>query len=858
MRKYLVLLVVLCGCGDDGAAPDAGDPVCENPIVPFETGDPVGHAQPLGAIEDEARAGRLVEGQLPPSTFGMLTWEVGDFVLANDRIALVIEDVDDSDLYDPWGGRPVGLARVSGGAMVQAADFGEHFFMVGPSTILTTSVTVMNDGSDGGAAIVRAAGRLRRIPFLDAVIGTLLFDGFEDMEAAIDYVLEPNAESVEVIMHVASPRTVDTDSGFVLHGFMFTQRMNAMVPGRGFTGQISNADWVQLIDDDATSWAYNAGERIGSGIAQSGFVGGATDAYTIPACSTLERRHAQIVIGGPGLDGLEQARARVEGRTLRAISGVVSDGGGGGGSFRVHAVDAAGNYLTHAVADAEGNYVVHVPADTAVTLTAYRRGWLPAEVDVAADATAANITVPQSGTIQVTATDLAGALPVRVQVVPRGASTVPVMPEAFGEPSITSGRLHVDYPLTGETFLPVPAGDWTVIVSRGYEYEVVEADVTVGAGETVPVIALMDRVVDTTGVQCGDFHIHTRRSNDSGDDPTEKLRSALADGLELPVRTEHEYVDSFQPLIEELGLGAWAFGIGSVEMTSFQIWGHMNVFPLDPDPTRVNAGAPLWQSYPTADDPDAALETLNPIAVFEAARARPEAPTIIINHPTGGTEYFDYAGFDRESGLVDRPEYWDEEFTLVEIFNDASWQEVRNGRAEDWFALLDSGRPIFAVGSSDSHGISSSPVGYPRTCIEVGTDTPSSLGADQVRDQLAAGHATVSGGIYLDVSVGAAGPGDTATGTTTTAQLSVKVQAATWVDVDALEIVVDGVGTVMPIEPGDADPLDPVIRFEQTIPITVAAGGSWVVVGAYGDADLEPVHPGSIPFAASNPIWLEP
>ena len=674
------------------------------------------------------------------------------------------------------------------------------------------------------------------------------------MEAAIDYVLEPNAESIDVIMHLASPRTIATDSGFVLHGFMFTQRMNAMVPGRGFTGQISNADWVQLIDDDATSWGYSAGERIGSGIAASGFVGGATDAFEITPCGITERRHAQIVIGGPGLDGLERARARVEGRTLRQISGVVSPPG----SFRVHAVDADGNYLTNTFADAEGNYALHVPEAAAVTLTAYRRGWLPAEVEVAAGETSANITVPPSGTVQVTATDLAGTLPVRVQVLPRGTSTVPVMPESFGEPAITSGRLHVEYPLTGDIFLPVPAGDWTVVVSRGYEYEIVEADITVVADETVPVVALMDRVVDTTGVQCGDFHIHTRRSNDSGDDPTMKLQSAVADGVELPVRTDHEWVDSFAPLIEELGLGAWAFGIGSIEMTSFQIWGHMGVFPLDPDPAQVNAGAPLWQSYPTADDPDRELETLNPATVFEAVRARPEAPVIIINHPTGGTEYFDYAGFDRETGLVDRPEFWDEEFTLVEIFNDDSWQDARNGRVEDWFALLNSGRPIFAVGSSDSHGISSSPVGYPRTCIELGTDTPSSLSADQVRDQLAAGHATVSGGIYLDVAVGAAGPGDTATGTTTTAQLSVKVQAATWVDVDSLEVVVDGVATVMPIEPGDVDPLDPVNRFEQTIPITVASGGSWVVVAAYGDSDLEPVHPGRTPFAASNPIWLEP
>ena len=34
------------------------------------------------------------------------------------------------------------------------------------------------------------------------------------------------------------------------------------------------------------------------------------------------------------------------------------------------------------------------------------------------------------------------------------------------------------------------------------------------------------------------------------------------------------------------------------------------------------------------------------------------------------------------------------------------------------------GAQVFAVGPSDSHGISTAPVGYPRTCITLGTDDP--------------------------------------------------------------------------------------------------------------------------------------
>ena len=55
--------------------------------------------------------------------------------------------------------------------------------------------------------------------------------------------------------------------------------------------------------------------------------------------------------------------------------------------------------------------------------------------------------------------------------------------------------------------------------------------------------------------------------------------------------------------------------------------------------------------------------------------------------------------------------------------------------------------------------------------------------------------------------------------------LDVTVQAATWVDVDAIEVVVDGeIVDTIPIMPGDADPTNPVIRWRGQIPIQVQRG----------------------------------
>ncbi len=79
-------LVTACGDDGDGAS-------CAPDLPP--DGDATGHPAPLGASPTEARAGRITDAsQLPATTLGLETWAVGDFVLANDRVALVIEDAE--------------------------------------------------------------------------------------------------------------------------------------------------------------------------------------------------------------------------------------------------------------------------------------------------------------------------------------------------------------------------------------------------------------------------------------------------------------------------------------------------------------------------------------------------------------------------------------------------------------------------------------------------------------------------------------------------------------------------------------------------------------------------------------------
>ncbi len=101
MKRFLFAWVSIwvAACGDEATCPTGQ--------TAFPDGD-VNGLQPLEREARRARAAACTPGtrRLVPS--GPVTWKDGDFVLANDKVALVIEDVGDSDLYDPWAAGPSG------------------------------------------------------------------------------------------------------------------------------------------------------------------------------------------------------------------------------------------------------------------------------------------------------------------------------------------------------------------------------------------------------------------------------------------------------------------------------------------------------------------------------------------------------------------------------------------------------------------------------------------------------------------------------------------------------------------------------------------------------------------------------
>ncbi len=565
---------------------------------------------------------------------------------------------------------------------------------------------------------------------------------------------------------------------------------------------------------------------------------------SVDACGELTVDLASIYIG-LGMNGVTAAYARENGESTRQVTGRVLEADGSGAvDVHVHA-HSGSTYYSRTTTDDTGAFALDLPADTAVTLSTWRAGNLRVDEPLAADATTAELTLEETGFIEIAAVEDASPVPVRVQVMPAsGSAEVP--PAAWGEHSERAGRMHVAFPGIEEARLRVPVGDHRVIVSRGFDYELgMNEVISVTAGATERREVDMQRVVEAPGVLCADYHIHTSRSPDSPDPARLKLRSAAGDGLEIPVRSDHEWVYEWESLIADEGLAPFAYGVTSLELTTFE-WGHFGVFPLEEDDSAQNRGAPRWYGR-------------MPPAVFDEVRASASSPSIIINHPRGSSfgGYFNSVGYDAVTGMVDKPELWDDTIDLVEFFNGDSFNQASELVA-DWFSFLQSGRRVFAVGSSDSHGIRSSAVGYPRTCLDLGVDGPAALraggGASAVQTATVAGNFYVSGGITIDVrGTDDVRPGETLTGAGDMEMLAVRVQAPSWIDVDGLELYVDGERVaMMDVEAGDG-----VDRGTYMMSVPVAAAGSWAIVHAHGDMPLDPVFLGDMPFAVSMPIFFE-
>ncbi len=430
----------------------------------------------------------------------------------------------------------------------------------------------------------------------------------------------------------------------------------------------------------------------------------------------------------------------------------------------------------------------------------------------------------------------------------------------------------------------VRPGTYDIVVSRGPEYELTTKRVTVADGSFVAEQLVLQRAYSTDGWVGGDFHIHALPSTDSGTPIDARVISCAAEGLEVAVSTDHNYITDYAPVIASSGLDPWLLGIPGMELTTFEM-GHFNGYPLKVDPGSTRGGEFVWANQP-------------PQKLFDQLRALAVDPTnsiVQVNHPRQQVlGYFAQFFIDAvtaepytPAGILGvfapygdefQPDKMSYDFDAIELLTGRKTENIHTYRApnplppgpfpnpqpvpgkivvgsdgkasfpgvvETWFTMLDRGHKATGMGTSDAHHLLGDEPGYARTLLFVGKgkDTPGGFTRDDVVRAIRGHHAITTTAPFLDMTIGTGMIGDTIVAPGGGIDVRVRVRAPTWGAVNRLVIYSNSA-----IVADQTIPAAQGTDYETMVHLNLTKD-AWVVAEVYGVTNMFPV---------STPVELPP
>lgn len=640
----------------------------------------------------------------------------GDFLLENDRIRLAILAGGNSMGPSPFGGTLADADLRRADPLYEAGhgndQLAETFATVNMNLVgadVAESVTILNDGSDGKAAIVRATGIGK--PFLSMLTPLWAIVDQPDFYITTDYILEPGSSALKMVTTASlaatfteateMPGTTDAlpildyamSTGLAFGDFYLQGGSIDVFASRGgfdeedLVADRVNAGGNTFTDPFKFPFLAGIGDRVSYALMAEGgdlyvplFTSSQTAAFGAGSAGTVTdegdsglgdeeydrfqsgksfqyTRYFGIGKGdvGSAYDAIVQARGLPHG----TVAGfVVEDGTGvavSGASvlvFEKGAEFAFNQWRTDVGDDTQkdGNFGGTLPPGDYELLVhmAGRPDGERLNITVAKDETVQLVLIAhRSGQVDVSVVDQMGRmLPSKVTIIPEAGVKSTLTP-AYGDEYITGNAAEVVFLPHGEGTLTLPPGNYRAVASRGTEYELGESEIfTVRADGIVKLNLQLVHSVDTDGWISADLHVHAANSFDSGVSLEARVISMVAEGVDFFSSNDHDYLTDFAPVVEDLGLEPWVKTAVGLETTTLEL-GHYLAFPLGHDTLKEGGGAFDWTGMAPAD----ILSTLESIGV-EAGYE----PMRMVAHPRDGIlGYFDQYGFDQFTGIVSTP-----------------------------------------------------------------------------------------------------------------------------------------------------------------------------------------------------------
>jgi hypothetical protein len=395
----------------------------------------------------------------------------------------------------------------------------------------------------------------------------------------------------------------------------------------------------------------------------------------------------------------------------------------------------------------------------------------------------------------------------------------------------------------------LPVGEYLVCASRGPEYTMASEIVQVLQDETEELVLQIDKVIQTENLISVDPHMHTIYS-DGTVDIAERIRSVVAEGVDVAIATDHNYINDYRPTLERLGLDNYLATIVGNEVTTGGVI-HYNTYPLSQRINEPNNGA----IYPHR-------KTATPL--FQDSRKKDPEAILQVNHPRSGTiGYFNNFSLDPESAATAHKDL-DLDFDVLEALNGPYVYSSNEQAIADWLNLMNRGYYFPIVASSDSHSIDRGQPGYSRTYVYYDGGEGNNLDARSVIQAMKNGHSFATNGPILDFRInGTHIPGDRFTDKDGEVDIWIRVESAPWISVAEVRLIINGKRKIIfPIEESSQS----VVKFSGRISLPIEKD-CYIAAEVMGNKSLFPVHQAraryglrknaTLPYAVTNPVFID-
>ncbi|MEW6441030.1 MAG: CehA/McbA family metallohydrolase [bacterium] len=585
------------------------------------------------------------------------TGRVGDYLLANDKIRLVIQDVgrDPIGFVSPYGGNIVDADLVRGAGEPD----NDQFMAMSPqinieSTFNATSIEVVHDGADGEAAVIRARGVDDCLDYINAS------QMIKSMGGGVPLSVPDSADDVDILVEIVTEYSLRPGDDFArietfiknvgqdAQGLYFGDYIvnsggetDLFVPGSGFGEPMLRLklDFIALRGEGGAqglTYGYvpeivhrsTAFTQTGVTVTSLGtnavalLLLGVAPSVEIPPSGVFS--YVRWFVVARDMGAVQAVRDEIFGFAAGTLKGRVTVAGAPLAGAAVAAVQSPGDlgapYKVMSVleTDADGQFQGPLLAGS-YGLMVSREGYpydsgssTPGQTGVsiaAGQVTEVALALPPTGRLRVRCLDEAES-PVPGKVTLVGFDPSPVLDNPQSLLGLLSLNAYVFDDPGGESLFGLakvlfldPSGDsgevsiepgqYELFASRGPEYSLYQSPVEVVEGVLTEAEGRIARVVDTTGFVSGDFHVHMINSPDSKVPEETRVRTFLAEGVDYLVASDHEYLTDLRPTIQAMGAQGLITTSAGQEITP-QDYGHYNAFPMPLDPSRRSMGALDW------------------------------------------------------------------------------------------------------------------------------------------------------------------------------------------------------------------------------------------------------------------------